>query len=344
MAVKQGYLGAFYAQIQKLIDNCDVNWANGTHGVAELDTDDKKEGNASVKITGTSVVAGDILATHDFTSMDLTSQKRVKMWIKSSKTTAAGDLQLLIDETAACGGSPCEEEINIPILTADTWTLVELALAAPADLNAVISVGIKYAANAQNSVIHVDKIKADSITEVTNENVGTGNGSTKEFDLDYANVDLDTLAVKLAGIVTRDYSVTVKGHIVFVTAPGNDVAITADYEYWQVEQKGGFYNWSLPMTGDVSEVTDFSSAGWKEFIGLLKSWTGSAEQFWLNESWTDELGNLLIIKFYEDTGAALQRYEGWGILTGASVNTSVSTLITSPLSFQGKGVLSYESG
>lgn len=339
----QGYLGAFYAKVfPKVIDNCDVNWTAGTHGTPELDTGDKKEGTASVKIVVASAVAGDILATHDFSAINLTKHRRVPLWIKSSVNMAAADLCLLIDETAACGGSPAEEVIDVPALTAGVWKQVTLTLATPADLDAVISVGMEYNANPQDCNIWVDDINAISSLVVTAEAVGTGDGTTKEFDLDNPNIDLDTLVVYIDAVATRDFEVTPKGHITFVTAPGNGLDVTADYTYWVVEEKGGFYNWAYAEVGDVADRTDFSSTGWKEFVGLLKGWTGSAEGFWLHEEWLAEVGNLLIVKFYVDEGNT-KRYEGFAKITGISISAAVSTLITQPIGFQGHGVLKYES-
>ena len=339
----QGYLGAFYAKVlPEVIDNCDENWDAGTHGTPELDTGDKKEGTGSVKIVVADAVAGDILATNVLTSMSLVNHRRVQLWIKSSVTTALGDLCFLIDETASCGGSPPEEVIDVPALTAGTWTQVTLTLAAPADLDAVISVGIEYNANPQDCNIWVDDINAISSLTITDEAVGTGDGSETEFDLDNPNIDLDSLEVKVDGDVVKDYEVTVKGHITFVTAPGNELDVTASYTYWVVAQAGGFRNWSFSLTGDTAERTDFSSSGWKTFVGILKGWTGSAEQFWLNEKWSDELANLVIVKFYEDVSNTL-RYEGWARLSGVDVSSAVDTLIMSPITLQGTGVLSYES-
>ena len=341
---KQGYLGAFYAKVfPKVIDNCDVNWTAGTHGTPELDTGDKKEGSASVKIVVASAVAGDILATHDFTAINLVNHRSAQLWIKSSVNMVAGDLCLLIDEISACGGSPPEEVLEVPALTANVWKQVTLALATPADLEAVISVGVEYNANPQDCNIWVDDIKAISSLTITDEAVGTGDGTTKEFDLDNANVDVDALEVKVDGVVVRDYDVTVKGHITFVTAPGDTLAITASYTYWVVAQAGGFHNWAFSHTGDTAERTDFSTTGWRKFVEILKGWTGSAERFWLNSEWMAEMGNLLIVKFYEDTGAALERYEGWAFMTGIDVSAAVDTLVMEPISFQGHGVLSPES-
>lgn len=345
---KQGYLGAFYSKILPVvIDNCDENWDAGTHGTPELDTGDKQEGTGSVKIVVADAVAGDILATNDFTAIDLRNHRRVKFWIKASKAIAAGDLALLIDETAACAGAPAEEVIELPELTINVWTEVTLVLATPADLDAIISVGLEFNANPGDCNIWIDDIKAIGslvVSVMESMSPATGDGTNKEFQIANANVDLDTLVVQVNAVTVKDYSVTVKGKVTFVTAPENALTVKCTYTHWVVKQAGGFHNWAFSLAGDTVERTDFSTTGWKKFISILKGWSGSAERFWLNEKWMAEMGSSFIVKFYEDTGAPLQRYEGWAIITGIDVNASVDTLIMEPISFQGHGVLSYESG
>ena len=347
---KQGYLGAFYAKVfEKLVEDCEDAWDEEVNEniTSTADTEDKKEGSASAKLVPTATVAAEtLLATEKIDpALDLRNHRRITLWIKSKlATTSEGDLKLLLDDTAKCPDTPLEV-LNIPALVADTWTAVTLILATPANLNAVISIGLKTSKELTTSdEIHIDAVKAISSLTVTDEAVGTGNGTIKEFDLDYPNVDLDSLVVKVNAVVVKDYEVTVKGHITFVTAPGSGLAITANYTYWVVAQAGGFHNWAFSLTGDTAERTDFSTTGWKKFVGILKGWTGSAERFWLDEKWMAEMGNLLIVKFYEDTGDPLERHEGWALITGIDVSAAVDTLIMEPISFQGHGKLSYEFG
>lgn len=78
-------------------------------------------------------------------------------------------------------------------------------------------------------------------TDVSGEAVGTGDNSTKIWSLDYANVDPHTLKVYLDGTQVGgwNYSKGTGGgfvdQIIFETAPGSSVAITASY----TRQSGG---------------------------------------------------------------------------------------------------------
>jgi len=72
-------------------------------------------------------------------------------------------------------------------------------------------------------------------SDITNEAVGTGNGSTKIFALAHSKVSSRSEVVKLATVTkvrgtdyTMDYD---GGNIQFFTAPGNGVAITCSYTY-----------------------------------------------------------------------------------------------------------------
>jgi hypothetical protein len=130
---------------QTVIEDCDAVWTEliDTDVTESADEDDKKYGTASLKlVVAAGASAGDILATQAITSLDLSKKTYVGLWIKSSVTLAAGDLQLLLDDTAQCA-SPLET-LDIPaVSTANQWTFVSMALANPTLDTDIISVGIK---------------------------------------------------------------------------------------------------------------------------------------------------------------------------------------------------------
>jgi len=70
---------------------------------------------------------------------------------------------------------------------------------------------------------------------ITAEAVGTGDGTTTDFTLANAPVEVDSEVVYVDGVAqTRDtdYSINYEtGVISFVTAPPSGAAITADYDY-----------------------------------------------------------------------------------------------------------------
>ena len=139
----------------------------GTTTTVTADTTDKKEGTGSADIVVQTAFLTGLAAYEDLTStVDLTDQTQVQLWIKSTTTTVAGTIEIVMDETAGCG-SP-EVQTNIPALTADTWKLVTAGLTDSADVavtnankDAITCVGIRVATDlstASNVTINVDEI------------------------------------------------------------------------------------------------------------------------------------------------------------------------------------------
>jgi len=123
------------------------------------DTKDYKRGPASFRMVVTaSAAAGLLLASKKIDSKNIAGMDYVEFWIKSTvATTAAGDLQLLLDDTASCA-SPLET-LDVPILVADTWTYVRVALATPELDTAIISVGLKYTVDIGACTVWVNDVK-----------------------------------------------------------------------------------------------------------------------------------------------------------------------------------------
>ena len=85
--------------------------------------------------------AGDFV-TDSITSKNISGYDYIEMWVKSTVATSAGNLKLLLDDSASCA-SPLET-LSIPALTADTWTFVRMQLSTPELDTAIISVGLEY--------------------------------------------------------------------------------------------------------------------------------------------------------------------------------------------------------
>lgn len=144
-----------------VIDDCEDAWdedvpANFT---VSLDTTDKIVGTSSVKVDiAADAAAGTILCEVVAPGTALPKFTHLEFWIKSSVATAAGDLQILLDDTAKCV-SPLET-LNVPALVADKWTHVRVALLTPQLDNAIISLGLKYTVDIGACTIHLDDFRA----------------------------------------------------------------------------------------------------------------------------------------------------------------------------------------
>ena len=104
--------------------------------------------------------AGD-LVTDSITSKDISKYDYLEGWAKITRsgevTTAAGDLQILLDDTASCA-SPLET-LNVPALTDDTWTFFRVKLGNPELDTAIISIGLKYTTDLGACTIWLDDIR-----------------------------------------------------------------------------------------------------------------------------------------------------------------------------------------
>ena len=125
-----------------LVEDCEDAWGEYVQAnvTSTADAVDYQIGSASAKMAvGVNAAVGR-LATEDITSADLTSFNYIRAWVKSSVALDADDLDIMLDDTAACI-TPLEE-LAIPSLTANTWTQVSIALNDPSLLGAIISIGI----------------------------------------------------------------------------------------------------------------------------------------------------------------------------------------------------------
>lgn len=161
MASISGKNGAVYIATT-IIDDCQDDWQDGTHGTAALSTDSKVD-DYSVAITGSAVEAGDILAYEAISAgaTNYSTFTHVLCWAKCTGTTSANDLRLALDDTSGCV-SP-ETLLNFPALTANTWTychLTEVGTDPLDDSTAAEYVGLEWNANAQDKIVYLDDIRA----------------------------------------------------------------------------------------------------------------------------------------------------------------------------------------
>lgn len=145
-----------------LVDSCESAWTASANVTSTDDTDFKVGAKSAKHIIDAAFTAG-LASYFDFVAKDLTAATHIHAWVKSSVATTTGQLRLYLDNTSACA-SPLEE-LQIPALDADTWTRVSLAIATPAGLGAVVSVGLKVQTDIGAQTVYLDDIRA--VTEFT---------------------------------------------------------------------------------------------------------------------------------------------------------------------------------
>jgi len=211
----------------KSVEDCEDAWNEKIDvGVTSSTSADCKEGSASASlvINAGGVVANTLLATEKIDpAISLIGHKSITLWIKSSKALASGNLQLLLDESVECG-SP-EETLNIPALTANTWTAVALVLSDASVLDAVVSVGLKTTiALVESDTILIDAVKATQDVEISD---GTYQGDDLAVELESK---IDT-AFSITSTVTYSsttykFKITVAANTITIDVSASDAALT----------------------------------------------------------------------------------------------------------------------
>ena len=152
-----------YSVTSATVHDCESDFdevATPTGISTELDTQDKKQGNQSLKVTYVVGAGVGAVITDSIASKDLSKYTHLEFWIKINLAagTSSGNLKLLLDDTANCS-SPLET-LSVPALTADTWKYCQVALANPESDTAIISVGLEYDLDLGACVVWLDDIKA----------------------------------------------------------------------------------------------------------------------------------------------------------------------------------------
>ncbi|MCJ7828541.1 MAG: hypothetical protein MUP81_02240 [Dehalococcoidia bacterium] len=156
----------YYMTAELVVETCEAAWDEHTETdvTCSADTTDYMNGTASAKfVIATGLAAGDIIATHNFTAKNLTAYTEISLWIKSSVALSAGDLHLLLDDSAECA-TPLEA-LDIPAVSANTWTSVHKTFVTPAALGAVVSIGLSMEVEKGAFNLWVDDVRVGSYTE-----------------------------------------------------------------------------------------------------------------------------------------------------------------------------------
>jgi hypothetical protein len=142
--------------------------------------------------------------------------------------------------------------------------------------------------------------------------------------------------------VTAGYIAEHLGGAVRFSSPldlGDEVTISGNRI--NVEQAGGFFNWSAELSADTSDVTTFESQGWKENLPTINGFSASAESYWADEQLSKRLGQEVIVALYLDTGINKKRYEGYAVISGDGIELSVEDVVSENITFEGSGILTY---
>ena len=177
-----------------------------------LDTKDKKQGSQSLKMVIASGASAGDFVSDSIASKDISGYDTIEMWVKSTVATSAGNLKLLLDDSASCA-SPLET-LSIPALSADTWTFVRMSLSTPALDTAIISVGLEYDSDLGACTVWIDDIVA-----VANDTAEWSTLDRRNWKIDKASRDL---------ILTRDGQDALGYALIKITGGDKPALLTSD--------------------------------------------------------------------------------------------------------------------
>jgi len=224
-----------------------------------LDTKDRKQGTQSLKmVIAVGASAGDFV-TDSITSKDISGYDTIEMWVKSTVATSAGNLKLLLDDSASCA-SPLET-LSIPALSADTWTFVRMSLANPETDTAIISVGLEYDADIGAVTVWIDDIVA-----VAND--------TAEWDtLDRRYWKIDKEARDL--VLVRDGQCAVGYNLIKITGGDKPALLTSDSDTTEISEE---YIIAQSMTTALLSTSGGPATDPDSKRQLSSYWTQQAER------------------------------------------------------------------
>ncbi len=159
-----GVAAVYYRQTygHVLIDNCDGVWSELVDADVTASADDEVvyEGSASNKfVLGAGLGVNDLIATEDVGTLDLSAMTHIEFWVRADVATTADTFDLIL--SSAASGATEVANIDVPALSANTWTRVRVALPTPEDCTAIVSVALQYAAATTGlGTVWIDGIEA----------------------------------------------------------------------------------------------------------------------------------------------------------------------------------------
>jgi len=180
-----------------LVEDCEDAWNEQVVGnvTASADTSDYKAGSASAKFVVAAGFATGVIGSETI-SKDLRLYTSIMAWVKSSVNLSAADYQILLDDNGDCA-SPTET-LDVPALTAATWKYIRVDLVTPANLAALISIGLNQAVDKGAMNFWIDDVRA-----------AVQIAGVKSWSIDQAVEVFDVTGFDSGGV--RQYVATVSG-------------------------------------------------------------------------------------------------------------------------------------
>lgn len=138
--------------------------------------------------------------------------------------------------------------------------------------------------------------------------------------------------------VTSGYTMYYCGGVIIFSAAlsGATPSVRVSGAYYVVSQAMQAHSIELNPTVGILDVTTFASGGWKQKIASLGDVTYKLSQWWVDNFYLTQLGQLMVVSAY--TGAnPNQRIEGYAILKTDGMKIDVKAVNAEALDFDGYG-------
>ena len=149
-----------------LIHPCDDTFDQTTDSdfTQVADTEDKKEGGASLRVTvAAGGSAGDFI-TDSISTVDISDMTHIEGWIKSTVALSSADYRIHLDDGTVTADGNDKETLDVPAVSSTlTWTYFRVALANPLDDTAIASIGIEMNVDKAGHTVWFDDIKAINV-------------------------------------------------------------------------------------------------------------------------------------------------------------------------------------
>jgi hypothetical protein len=124
----------------------------------------------------------------------------------------------------------------------------------------------------------------------------------------------------------------INGKFLFSTSDPSTGTYTADIEWLTASQVSGGREWSLNVETDMFEVSEFGSAGWKQYQPNLNGATVSLSKYWTDPAFFDLFNTeaKFIVELVVDSSQGW-KYEGFVRLAADQVGTPTDGLVSESL-------------
>ena len=184
---------------------------------------------------------------------------------------------------------------------------------------------------------------------ITNEAMSAWAASTVEFQIDqnfYRYWDSNSnVTVYVDGVATSSDLYRVEytgGRVIFDSAPSTPV--TVDCYYFEVTEIGGGFNWSLTLSGGLTDTPEFQKE-WMHRLSGIRDWEVSFDRYWANDGYATlyNRDEDIHVVLYPVSGG-LSRYEGRGKFGNMDITAPAEELIDQTISISSEGAMHYRTG